>query len=473
VITTQNETDILNGNTYLNVHTGTYSGGEIRAQLLPATQLRYFAGVLEASQEVVTPPVSSLGRGTVIVKYNTETNMFDLLGDYQNLTSNVTMSHIHGPAPIGSSAGVLFDLTNTGGAMGTLTASRTLTETEESQLLAGNWYANVHTVNFGSGEVRAQLMPLSSGETQYLTAEMDPDEERAARPTPTIASSGIGTAVAVLDKITRNIYLTGSYSNLSSGISNSHIHRHPYGQSGEVSINLNFISGTTSGTVSGSATNIRASLMDSIIAGNTYVNIHSSNYSGGEIRGQLGNLVLPVKLSYFNAYRLASNKVSIIWESAQETNLLRYEIEQQDEQGQWVLKYTVTAGGGNAATKYQVNDVPLSTSATYGLYRVKMIDKDGKVSYSSLIKVNLREGRAELMVIGNPLIKEELNYTITGVPANPKMEVSVIDYSGKVLIRSTGQALLNNRINVSRLSRGMYRLVVRFNDTVLQQNFVK
>jgi len=32
-----------------------------------------------------------------------------------------------------------------------------LNATQEANLLAGNWYVNVHTTNFGSGEIRGQV----------------------------------------------------------------------------------------------------------------------------------------------------------------------------------------------------------------------------------------------------------------------------------------------------------------------------
>jgi hypothetical protein len=473
VITTQNETDILNGNTYLNVHSATYPAGEIRAQLLQSTTLRFFAGVLQGSQEVPAPPVATSGRGTVIVRYNTESNLFELTGDYQNLTSNVTASHVHGPAPVGSSANPVFDLTNTGGTMGTLTITRTLTEDQEVQLLAGDWYANVHTANNPNGEIRAQLMPLSPGETQYLTAFLDPDEERGAFPGSTIVSSGVGNAIAVLDKITRDIYLTGSYSNLSSGITNSHIHRGPVAVSGPVSIQLQFVAGTTAGTVTGSARNISATLIDSIINGNSYVNVHTTTNGSGEIRGQLADLVLPVKLTYFNGSK-NQNTISLVWESAQELNLKSYDIEQQNmETGAWIKKGTVNATGGSIATKYRFDDIPLASKTDYLFYRLKMTEADGKVTYSNIIRINFSKSTGVLTIMPNPIVNGALRFAITGLLSNQKADVSITDFNGRLLKRTTASTLINGSIDVSNLSAGMYRLVIKTDDTTLQETFIK
>ena len=81
------------------------------------SQTTYLKAVLEGAQEV--PPNASAASGVVIVKYNTTTRSLELIGDYQNLIANISASHIHSPAPVGSNASVLITLSNTGGTTGT------------------------------------------------------------------------------------------------------------------------------------------------------------------------------------------------------------------------------------------------------------------------------------------------------------------------------------------------------------------
>lgn len=471
VINTTNETAILTGGTYVNIHSSApYAAGEIRGQLLSATNLRYLAGALQGSQETAQPNTST-ARGTVIVRYNTQTNLLEFTGDYQSLNATISGSHIHGPAAPGADAAVLFNLTNSGGTMGTLTGSFTLTEPQEVDLLAGNMYANVHsTGTYANGEIRAQLIPQSSGETQYLTGVMQASQSVA---TPAVVSSGTGSTTVLLDKLTRNIYVTGSYSALTSGITNTHIHRGAAGTNGLVSIQLQYVAGTTSGTVTGSALGITQTLADSIINGSSYLNIHSSNFTAGEIRAQLGDLVLPVLLKYFNGYK-EQNKIALIWETEQQINLDRYEIEQQNpETGKWISKSSIPATSTGTLGKLKFSDAPTNYNSTYVIYRLKMIDKDGKISYSQVVKINYKESKAELMIFGNPVVKGELNYILTGLSSDSKTEVSVVDYSGKIVIKTIGRALINNKVNISSLSSGMYKLVVKFDDNVLQQSFMK
>jgi len=357
----------LAGNTYVNVHTSTYPGGEIRGQLSKLSQVRYLANSLQGSQE--TTPNASTATGTVIVKYDTTTKLLELVGDYQNLSATISGSHIHGPfGPPGTNAPVLFNLTNTGGTKGTLTGSFTLTAAQETDLLAGNMYANVHsTGTYAAGEIRAQLLPTSAGNTQYITGNLQASQSVA---TPAVVSSGTGTATALLDLVTNKVYVTGSYANLTTNATAAHIHAGAAGSNGSEVVPLS-IAGTTSGTVTGSGT-VRATFADSMVRGLSYLNIHTTGYPGGGLRAQLSDLVLPVKLRHFNGY-LENNRVVLVWQSAQEANLAQYVIEQQAINGSWTAKSTTLAMGTTAS--YRVVDIPLAGAGSYYVSRLKMIDK--------------------------------------------------------------------------------------------------
>ncbi|HMS65789.1 MAG TPA: CHRD domain-containing protein [Ignavibacteria bacterium] len=121
-----------------------------------------FNNVANAQQEV---PVSagSLGKGTAIATYDDVTNLLSYTVTFSNLLGNSTASHFHGPALPGANAGVQVGiLIPTGVTSGTKTATATLTAAQETQLLSGLWYYNVHSSIFGGGEIRAQMIPKTS-----------------------------------------------------------------------------------------------------------------------------------------------------------------------------------------------------------------------------------------------------------------------------------------------------------------------
>ena len=104
---------------------------------------------------------------------------------------------------------------------------------------------------------------------------------------------------------------------------------------------------------------------------------------------------------------------------------------------------------------------------------LKMIDKDGRITYSSLIRLNYEKLKAELFIQTNPVVNGTLRYTITGLSTGKKAEISVIDYNGRLILRNTVSSLINNTLQIPHLSAGVYKLVVRVDDTILQKSFIK
>jgi hypothetical protein len=126
----------------------------------------YPGGTADGGEEV--PANGSAGSGLLIgLSYDDTSNTLSTFsGTYTGLGSNVTGSHIHGSAIFGDgapgdNAGVFVALNNDGGTAGSLSsaAPSVLTEDQEANLLAGNFYVNVHTTGFPGGEIRGQLIP--------------------------------------------------------------------------------------------------------------------------------------------------------------------------------------------------------------------------------------------------------------------------------------------------------------------------
>lgn len=109
---------------------------------------------MSAAQEV--PTNSSPGTGTVTGTYDPNTNTLNYTVSWSNLTGPATNAHFHGPAAAGSNASVVVPFTLTAGS-NTVSGSTTLTDAQETDLLAGKWYANVHTSANPGGEIRGQV----------------------------------------------------------------------------------------------------------------------------------------------------------------------------------------------------------------------------------------------------------------------------------------------------------------------------
>ena len=109
-------------------------------------------GNLSGASEV--PPVNTAGSGTVEARFDKTTQVLSWKVSFTGLSGPATAAHFHGPALPGGNAGVVIPFT---GSTSPIEGSATLTPTQAADLLAGKWYANVHTAANKGGEVRAQI----------------------------------------------------------------------------------------------------------------------------------------------------------------------------------------------------------------------------------------------------------------------------------------------------------------------------
>ena len=112
---------------------------------------------IDGNQEV--PPTGSAGTGTGIITLDDVTNLLSWNITYSGLTGTPTVSHFHGPAPVGTNAGIQVDIVaNSGGSIASpMVGSATITDAQADDLLAGLWYINIHSNQFPGGEIRGQV----------------------------------------------------------------------------------------------------------------------------------------------------------------------------------------------------------------------------------------------------------------------------------------------------------------------------
>jgi hypothetical protein len=97
--------------------------------------------------------------GTGWVRATLDGSTLTVEGEFENLSSQATNAHIH-LAPPGQHGPVVLPLEFTQATSGTLSGTFELTDEQLSELLAMNFYVNVHTELNPGGEVRAWLMPI-------------------------------------------------------------------------------------------------------------------------------------------------------------------------------------------------------------------------------------------------------------------------------------------------------------------------
>ncbi|MFO7615264.1 MAG: CHRD domain-containing protein, partial [Bacteroidales bacterium] len=112
---------------------------------------------LSGQNEVPANP--STATGILIGTYDAATSVLDFNVMFNGLAGITTIAHFHGPAAAGINAAAQIELAGfpLGVTSGAYSNSYILTAEQESQLLSGLWYLNIHTTAYPGGELRGQL----------------------------------------------------------------------------------------------------------------------------------------------------------------------------------------------------------------------------------------------------------------------------------------------------------------------------
>ncbi len=103
---------------------------------------------------------------------------------------------------------------------------------------------------------------------------------------PPNASPATGTAHVEVNVATGFVDVTGTFDGLLGSVTGAHLHGlADYGQNAGILIGFT-TTGSTSGTFFGSGT-LSPTNLQGLLDGLTYINVHSSVFPGGEIRGQV------------------------------------------------------------------------------------------------------------------------------------------------------------------------------------------
>nr|WP_246791585.1 CHRD domain-containing protein [Bradyrhizobium commune] len=108
---------------------------------------------LKGSSEV--PPNNSAGSGKAEATFDTETKVLTYTVTFAGLSGPAMGAHFHGPVEAGKNAGIVLPFKT---VQSPIQGTATLTDNQAADLLAGKWYANIHTAINPGGELRGQMI---------------------------------------------------------------------------------------------------------------------------------------------------------------------------------------------------------------------------------------------------------------------------------------------------------------------------
>jgi len=117
--------------------------------------------VMSSAQEVPAVTTPSTATGIINVSYSKLSKTLSYKLTFSGLTGNATAAHIHGTGEVGVAAPILqtfgsFPAAKSGTYSGTLFFDGK--KINETDLLAGKYYINIHTAANAGGEIRGQLV---------------------------------------------------------------------------------------------------------------------------------------------------------------------------------------------------------------------------------------------------------------------------------------------------------------------------
>jgi chondroitin AC lyase len=197
------------------------------------------------------------------------------------------------------------------------------------------------------------------------------------------------------------------------------------------------------GSISGSFTTVNwpAGVTGTVIYNTNTVVIHITS-------------VVPLHLISFTGSVLQDGKNQLQWKTSNEDNVDYYSIERSDNGNGFsnLLRQKAVGKGDN---NYQIFDeTPLSG---FNYYRLKMFDKDGRYTYSNIIRLK-NNSTVSFSIFPNPA---KSNLTVTHPAGDQNSYIRLSQTDGKILLtQRISVGTLQSTLNISALTPGIYFITV-------------
>jgi Secretion system C-terminal sorting domain len=177
----------------------------------------------------------------------------------------------------------------------------------------------------------------------------------------------------------------------------------------------------------------------------------------------LGATILPILLEGFAGELNSDETVGLSWTTAQESNSGHFEIERSLDGSVWtIIGEEAAKGYSSLPSDYSFTDGKPSAGTNY--YRLRMVDLDGKYTYTTIVVIHNASIVSHTSFFPNPA-HDYVHVALGGVAAT-KLTIRLINQSGQVLQEKT--VVAGNGVTVSfpvqQYAAGLYILSVDGSD---------
>lgn len=169
------------------------------------------------------------------------------------------------------------------------------------------------------------------------------------------------------------------------------------------------------------------------------------------------NPVLPVNLVSFTGTNSGSINV-LRWNSATEINSNRYEVERSVDGRNFQKTGSVRSANAATGAAYSYNDNISHLFVKTFYYRLKMVDNDGKYSYSNVVSIYVRDRNEQITILGNRT-SSFINILVPQQLLQKPVQANIINANGAV-VRTFNITNNSTTVYVDKLAAGTY--FVRF-----------
>lgn len=171
---------------------------------------------------------------------------------------------------------------------------------------------------------------------------------------------------------------------------------------------------------------------------------------------------MAIKINYFNASK-GNGYNSLNWQAACSSSQAIFEVERSTDGINFTTISVISASQARCALPFNYNDYTAPSGTIF--YRIKIIDVDGKITNSAIVKLSSQA--KDIQLGGITPVRWLMLHRSGSIQPNDVVELAIVAVDGKVVYRNSiklqpGSSVVN--IDIANLPAGLYMIKGLFSD---------